>query len=144
MVFMILCGVLSIAAQERGGQRGAQPGAAAPAAAQRGDRGDRGDRGGRGGGGNRGGIQLMTLSSPAWQSGGMIPVKYTEAGDRVSPPLTWTGAPEGTASFVLIMRDISAPTGDGLATDVLHWMLWNIPATTTSLPEGIGQGFQLP
>jgi phosphatidylethanolamine-binding protein (PEBP) family uncharacterized protein len=43
-----------------------------------------------------------------------------------------------------LFRDLNAPTGDGVSTDVLHWMLWNIPGTVTGLAEGIPQGYQLP
>jgi Raf kinase inhibitor-like YbhB/YbcL family protein len=79
-------------------------------------------------------------------------VKYTQAGDEVSPPLTWSGAPEGTASFVLIVHDLDAminPGNDYTAVlrdtnTVLHWLVWNIPPTATGLPEGVPQGPQLP
>lgn len=119
------------------GQRGApppgdQPGQPTPP-------GQRG--GGRGGGRGRGAIQVMTMSSPAWPDGGTIPRKYTQAGDDVSPPLTWSGAPEGTASFVLLVHDVDAMTG---TDDVLHWLVWNIPASSTGLPEHVPQGPTLP
>jgi Raf kinase inhibitor-like YbhB/YbcL family protein len=61
----------------------------------------------------------------------------------VSPPLTWSGAPDSTVSFVLIVHDADAAVGDG-TDDLLHWMVWNIPGTATSLPEGMPQGPQLP
>ncbi len=100
--------------------------------------------GGRGGGGRgRGGIRVMTLTSTAFPDGGAIPVKYAQPGEEVSPPLTWSGAPDSTQSFVLIVHDPDAAIGDGL-DDVLHWMVWGIPGTATSLPEGIPQGSQLP
>jgi Raf kinase inhibitor-like YbhB/YbcL family protein len=95
-----------------------------------------GQRGG-GGGRGRGAIQVMTLTSPAWPDGGSMPRKYTQAGDDISPPLTWSGAPEGTASFVLIVHDLDAAVG---TDDVLHWMVWNIPGTSTGLPEQVAQG----
>jgi Raf kinase inhibitor-like YbhB/YbcL family protein len=109
-----------------------------------------GQRGGRGGG--RGGVQVMTLSTTAWTDGGQIPVKYTQAGDEVSPPLSWSGAPEGTAGFVLIVHDLDAMINPGTdytaplrdTNDLLHWLVWNIPATATSLPEAVPQGPQLP
>jgi Raf kinase inhibitor-like YbhB/YbcL family protein len=64
----------------------------------------------------------------------------------------WSGAPEGTASFVLIAHDLDAminPGNDYTAplrdtNDVLHWLVWNIPATATGLPEAVPQGPQLP
>lgn len=100
--------------------------------------------GGRGGGrGGRGPVQMMTLTTTAWPDGGIIPKKYTQAGEQVSPPLSWSNVPDGTESFVLIARDLDAAIGNGL-DDVLHWMLWNIPAATRSLPEGVPAMPQLP
>ena len=93
--------------------------------------------------GGRGGVTTMTLTTAAWPDGGTIPVKYTQAGDQVSPALSWTSVPAGTLSFVLLFHDSDAAAGDG-TDDILHWMLWNIPATATSLPEGVPQGTQLP
>lgn len=96
--------------------------------------------GGRGGG--RGGVQTMTLTSTAWPDGGQIPAKYSQAGDQVSPPLSWSNVPDGAASFVLLAHDVDAATGNG-TDDTLHWMLWNIPAAARSLAEGVPQGSQL-
>ena len=106
-----------------------------------------------GGGGNpnrRGPIQVMSLTTTAWTDGGTIPAKYTQAGAQVSPPLAWSNVPEGVQSFVLIARDtdaaIGAGTGTGTGTgtdDILHWMLWNIPASTRALAEGMPQGNEL-
>ena len=84
----------------------------------------------------------MTLTSTAWADGGPIPAKYSQAGDQVSPPLSWSNVPEGVASFVLLAHDVDAATGNG-TDDILHWMLWNIPAATRSLAEGVPQGSQL-
>ncbi len=93
--------------------------------------------------GGRGGIRNMTLTSSAFQDGGMIPDKHAQPGRDVSPPLSWSGAPDSTASFVLLMHDIDAVSGDGTA-DVLHWMVWGIPGTMLSLPEGLPQGPTIP
>jgi Raf kinase inhibitor-like YbhB/YbcL family protein len=98
--------------------------------------------GGRGGGRGRGAV-VMTLSSPAWPDGGQIPVKHAQPGGDVSPPFAWSNAPATAASFVLIVHDLDAATGNGL-DDMLHWMVWNIPATKTSLPEGVPHGATLP
>jgi Raf kinase inhibitor-like YbhB/YbcL family protein len=98
----------------------------------------------RGRGRGRGAIRVMTVSTPAWTDGGQIPVKYTQAGEEVSPPLAWSGAPEGTASFVLIVHDVDAAAGRGGTDTLLHWMLWNIPATATGLPESVPPLSQLP
>ena len=93
-------------------------------------------------GGGRGGVQVMTLTTAAWPDGGQMPVKYSQAGDEVSPPLSWSNVPDGVASFVLIVHDVDAAIGNG-TDDILHWMLWNIPGATRSLPEGLPQGSQL-
>src|SRR5260370_6296838 len=87
--------------------------------------------GGRGGGRGRGGVVVMTLSSPAWSDGGQMPAKYTQVSGpagEISPPLSWSGAPENTAEFVLIVHDLDAPIGNG-TDDLLHWMVWKIPGT---------------
>lgn len=100
-----------------------------------------GGRGGRGGG--RAGVPVMTLTSSAWSDGGTIPAKYTQAGDDISPPLSWSNVPPNITSFVLIVHDVDAATGNGL-DDLTHWMLWNIPPTATSLPEHVPSTPQLP
>jgi Raf kinase inhibitor-like YbhB/YbcL family protein len=115
-----------------GQQRGPQP-PVAPAG-QPPIAGPRGGGGGRG----RGAVQVMTLSS-TWPDGGQIPVRYTQAGDNVSPPLEWTNVPEGVASFVLIAHDVDAAIGNG-TDDLLHWMVWNIPPASTKLAGSIPQG----
>src|SRR5436190_3911038 len=91
----------------------------------------------------RGGIQIMTLASPAWPDGGQIPQKHAQPGHDVSPPLTWSGGPDTAASYVLIVHDLDAAVGAGL-DDALHWLVWNIPGTTKALPEGVPQGAALP
>jgi Raf kinase inhibitor-like YbhB/YbcL family protein len=89
----------------------------------------------------RAALKNMTLTSSAFADGGMMPAKHAQTGRDVSPPLSWSGAPDSTQSFVLIMHDVDAAIGDG-NDDLLHWMAWNIPGTATSLPEGIAQGSQ--
>ena len=84
----------------------------------------------------------MIFATTAWPDGAQIPAKYTQAGAQVSPAFTWSNVPEGTASFVLLVHDPDAATGNG-PDDVLHWMLWNIPATATGIPESVPQGAQL-
>lgn len=118
-------------------QRGAPPSPAPPSGSQPPPGGQRG--GGRG----RGAVQVMTLTSTAWSDGGQIPAKYTQAGDESSPPLAWSNAPEGVVSYALIVHDVDAAIGNG-TDDVLHWMLWNIPATVTAIHERAPALSQLP
>ncbi|MFN7983479.1 MAG: YbhB/YbcL family Raf kinase inhibitor-like protein [Vicinamibacterales bacterium] len=88
--------------------------------------------GGRGGGG----LAMLTVSSTSFADGGEIPAKYAGA-QGVSPQLSWTGAPASTAAFVLIMHDVDVaiPAGN-LHNDITHWVVYNIPASATSIPEG--------
>ncbi|WP_166825747.1 YbhB/YbcL family Raf kinase inhibitor-like protein [Thalassoroseus pseudoceratinae] len=82
--------------------------------------------------------QGFTLTSPAFQPDAVIPDVHTCDGDDKSPELNWIHPPEGTKSFVLIMEDPDAP--DGTFT---HWVLFDIPAQRSTIPEGasgIGQG----
>ena len=85
---------------------------------------------------------VMTLTSTAFADGARIPDKYAQAGHDLSPSLSWTGAPDSTASFVLIVHDLDAAIGNG-TDDMLHWMVWNIPAGARSLAEGMPAAAQL-
>src|SRR6476659_1061975 len=81
----------------------------------------------------------MALTTTAWPDGSQIPPKYTQAGDQVSPELKWTNTPAGTQSFVVHMHDPDAALNRG-TEDQVHWLVWNIPATATGMPEGVPQG----
>ncbi len=85
---------------------------------------------------------VLSLTSPAFADGALIPAMHAQTGRDVSPPLTWSGVPDSTRSFVLIVRDLDALVGDG-TDDVLHWMAWNIPANATSLPAAVPGGAPL-
>jgi Raf kinase inhibitor-like YbhB/YbcL family protein len=86
----------------------------------------------------------MTLTTNGWPDGDPIPVKYTQAvPNPVSPALTWTNTPAGTQSFVLHFHDPDVAI-QGTTNDQVHWLMWNIPAAATGLPEGVPQGAQLP
>ncbi len=114
-----------------------------PAGAQPAQPGQRG--GGRGGG--RGPVlPAMTLTTTAWPDSGRIPTKHTQVGAEASPPLAWSEVPEGVASFVLVVRDLDATSASqtGAMTDVLHWLVWNIPGTARSLAEGLPAVAELP
>jgi len=76
----------------------------------------------------------MRLSSEVIQEGGLIPKRYTCDGENVSPPLSWSGLPEGTRSLALICEDPDAPSGNWV-----HWVLFNIPPDITTLEEGLPQ-----
>lgn len=104
--------------------------------------------GGKGGAGGSGGAGAFTVTSTAFANmpgcGPMtmasmcatFPINNTSFGTNVSPPMTWTGAPAGTQSFVVLMQDLT----NGMA----HWVLWNIPASVTSLPENISKTSAMP
>ena len=79
------------------------------------------------------------LKSPAFKANERIPKKHTGEGEDVSPALTWSGAPKGTKSFALIMDDPDAPVGLWL-----HWVLFDIPAAASRLPEGVAKKDALP
>ena len=81
----------------------------------------------------------FSLTSPDIKPGATIPLRHVGSmmgcpGKNVSPALTWSGAPAGTKSFVVTTYDPDAPTGSGF----WHWVVYNIPASTTSLPAGAG------
>jgi Raf kinase inhibitor-like YbhB/YbcL family protein len=86
-------------------------------------------------------IAAMTVTSSSVADGAKLPTKHTQLGDEMSPALSWSGAPDSAVSFVVVMHDLSAPVGNG-TDDLLHWMVWNIPASTPSLPEGVPTGSQ--
>src|SRR6516162_2904639 len=81
----------------------------------------------------------MTLNSPAFQQNGHIPSKYTCEGEDVSPPLAWEGAPNGAKSLVLIIDDPDAPDPKAPKMVWVHWVVYNMPPDTKSLPENAGK-----
>jgi Raf kinase inhibitor-like YbhB/YbcL family protein len=96
-----------------------------------------GNQDGGGGDGNQGNL---SLSSTAFANNGTLPLRYasTDAGGQnVSPPLSWSGAPSGTRSFVLVCLD---PDADNF----VHWVMYDIPASVSSLLEGVPPQATLP
>ena len=86
----------------------------------------------------------FTLSTTAFEDGGVIPNKYTQADPKyVSPALQWTNVPANTVSFVLTVRDPDGAPNKKL-DDVLHWLIFNIPGTAHGLPEAVPPVPQLP
>lgn len=79
------------------------------------------------------GLTLTSLATPAGSE--VAPQQLVEnlGGENLSPDLSWSGAPEGTRSFAVTCFDPDAPTGSGF----WHWIAWDIPASTTSLPLGV-------
>ena len=116
---IIVLASMSTAAQQPAGQRGGAP--AAPA---------------------------MTLTVAGFPDGGDIPVKFSQAapgvatGEGLSPAITWANAPAGTQSFFLNMHDEDVARNK-TTDDQAHWVVWNLPASATGLPEGVPKGPKL-
>src|SRR5438552_14037043 len=129
-ILIVILG-LPLAAQDRGGRGG-----------QRG-----GNPAGRAGGGAPAAGPPMTIAG--FPDGSQIPVKFSQAaegaapGEGTSPAISWANAPAGTQSFVLNMHDMEV-VRNKTTDDQAHWVVWNIPATATGLPEGVPKGLQRP
>ena len=74
----------------------------------------------------------MKLTSTAFEEGGMIPAEYTCDGQNISPPLAWSGVPDGAKTLALIADDPDAPRGTWV-----HWVVYQIPPTEKGLPENV-------
>ena len=149
---MVLLGVASVAvlllACSSDSEESAAPAAAQAAAAA--------DTGGQGGepAVDLAAAATITFTSPVFNEKRRIPVTHTcsnerpvpdgvtvapgKSGDDISPPLEWTDVPEGTASFALIVdsEEAGAPW--------THWVVWNIPADSTGMAEGVASDGELP
>lgn len=79
-------------------------------------------------------IIQMDVTSPAFKNGERIPVIYTADGKDMSPPLRWSGGPEGVAEFAIICDDPDAP-----GNTFTHWVIYRIPGSYDRLDEGIRQ-----
>lgn len=73
----------------------------------------------------------FSLRSPDFANGADIPKQFTCSGEDLSPVLEWNDAPPGTVSFALIVDDPDVPSGNWV-----HWVIFNIPKSTRSLPRG--------
>jgi len=115
---------------------------AALALAQDRQGGGGGAQGGGRGGGRGPATPPLLMTSSAWEDGGVIPDKHTQAAGATapSPELKWSQVPMGTQSFVLLMHDPEPVLQKGSKMDITHWLVWNIPATSTGLPEGVAAG----
>lgn len=78
------------------------------------------------------------ITSRAFAAGGAIPVEHTCDGADLSPPLAWTGVPDGVEAYALIMDDPDAPPGTWV-----HWIVYDLPAGAAGLPEGLPEEEQL-
>jgi Raf kinase inhibitor-like YbhB/YbcL family protein len=97
---------------------------------------------GQRGGGRGPATPPLIMTSSAWEDGGVIPDKYTQAAGPTSPSpeLKWSQVPPGTQSFVLLMHDPEPVLNKGSKMDITHWLVWNIPGTSTGLSEGVAAG----
>lgn len=80
----------------------------------------------------------MKLTSPNFENNQSIPSKFTCQGENVSPELNIIDIPEKTESMVLIIDDPDAPNGNWV-----HWLVWNIPASTRHIPANVGPLFSV-
>ena len=118
--FLTACAILSITTVGSAPARAQAPPATAPA------------------------VPGLTVTSPAFDDGSIIPPKFTQSVDSwVSPQLKWTNVPPNTVSFVLIVHDPDVAI-DKKTGDVLHWLAFNIPGTATGLPEAVPANATLP
>src|ERR1043165_4079057 len=86
----------------------------------------------------------LTLTSPDFQDGGVIPNKYTQAvPNPISPKLEWTNVPPGTVTFVLNMLDPDTALQHKTDT-VVHWVMFNIPGSARELPQNVPPEPKLP
>ena len=119
LITMLVAAALPLSAQQPAGQRAAAP----PAPA-------------------------LTLTVSGFADGADIPVKFSQAapgvatGEGLSPAISWINVPAGTQSFFLNMRDMDV-SRNKTTDDQAHWVVWNIPAASTGLPEGVPKGSQL-
>jgi len=85
------------------------------------------------------GADELRLSSPAFVHGRPIPRKYTCDGADLSPPLRWSGAPTGTKSLAIIAEDPGATAGSWAL-----WVLYDLAASATAIPQGVPPVARLP
>lgn len=78
----------------------------------------------------------LALTSPAFQHDGPIPQEYTCEGPDHAPELRWSGVPSGTQTLTLIVDDPDAPDPKAPKMTYVHWVVYDIPPTTTGLPKG--------
>jgi Raf kinase inhibitor-like YbhB/YbcL family protein len=82
-------------------------------------------------------LMPLTLSSAAFSDHGPIPSRHTCDADDTSPPLGWSGVPQGAKSLVLIVDDPDAPDPKAPKMTWVHWLLYNLPPSVSRLAEGV-------
>jgi Raf kinase inhibitor-like YbhB/YbcL family protein len=91
----------------------------------------------------------MTMTVAGFPDGGQIPVRFSQAaagvapGEGTSPAITWAAPPAGTRSFFLHMHDLDV-VRNRTTDDQAHWLVWNLPASASGLPEGVPKGSPRP
>jgi Raf kinase inhibitor-like YbhB/YbcL family protein len=78
----------------------------------------------------------LVIESSSFQPNGNIPRKHTCEGNEVSPPLAWRGEPANTKSFAVIVDDPDAPDPKAPRMTWVHWVVYNLPASTHALADG--------
>lgn len=81
------------------------------------------------------GTMAFAITSSAFTPNGSVPKQYTCEGEQTSPPLEWSGAPSGTKSLALIVEDPDVPDPAKPQRTYVHWVVYNVPASATGLPE---------
>jgi Raf kinase inhibitor-like YbhB/YbcL family protein len=81
----------------------------------------------------------LQLTSASFEADSALPAKYTCDGPDVSPALAWNEPPAGTKSFALVVDDPDTPK-----KTVIHWLIYDLPAATRTLPEGVPTKAKLP
>jgi Raf kinase inhibitor-like YbhB/YbcL family protein len=143
----VLSGVIALALGVALAAQAPQGAPAAPAGQGAQPAGQGGGQG-RGGGGGRGGgrgfnLPPLLMETDAFPDGGIVPLKYANAGGSTMPAFKISNAPAGTVAYAVIFHDIDVSLM-GSTGDVLHWMAWDIPAASNGWPEGPNTGASLP
>jgi hypothetical protein len=82
---------------------------------------------------SRGGSANLLVTSGAFRSGTSLDDKFTQNGDNMSPPITWSKGPPGTQSYAVLAEDAGVNRKD----PIVHWIIYNIPSTSTNLSQGL-------